>query len=63
VKKASPTGPRLVALSALGGMLFSYPLMSMENVPALIFGVPRLYAYLFGVWLAFVGLVALLVET
>jgi hypothetical protein len=63
VKRTKLTGARLVALSALGVMLFSYPLMSMENVPTLVFGVPRLYAYLLGVWLVFVGLIALLVES
>ncbi len=44
------TGRRLVGLFLLGLLLFNYPLISMFNRPALIWGVPALYLYLFSVW-------------
>jgi hypothetical protein len=36
--------------------------MAIFNSPKLIFGVPVLHAYLFGVWLAFIVLLALIVD-
>jgi len=53
---------RLLALFALGCLLFSYPLLSLFNIAGNVFGVPVLYAYLFGAWGALVALMALVVE-
>jgi hypothetical protein len=57
-----PSSARLIALGILGCLLLSYPLLSIFNVPRLVFGVPALYAYLFGVWILFVAALALIVE-
>jgi hypothetical protein len=53
---------RLVAAAALGGLLFGYPLLAVFDVPARVFGVPVLWAYLFLAWTAVVVLVALAVR-
>ncbi len=56
------TGQRLIALLALGALMFNYPLLALFNDANTWFGVPRLYAYLFGAWALFIGLLALIVE-
>ena len=53
---------RLVALFLLGWLLFSYPLLALFNGGGTVFGIPLLYAYLFGVWAALIGLMAAVVE-
>ncbi len=54
---------RLVALFALGILLFNYPLLSLFSVDVIVLGFPVLYLYLFGGWLTFVWLVARVVES
>lgn len=53
---------RLVALFALGVLLFSFPLLSLFNISGTVFGVPVLYAYLFAAWAALIVLMILVVE-
>ena len=53
---------RLVALFLLGCLLFSYPLLALFDGGGDVFGVPRLFAYLFGAWALLIVLVALVVE-
>ena len=53
---------RLVALFVLGCLLFSYPLLSLFNTGGTVFGIPLLYAYLFGVWVALIVGMILIVE-
>jgi acetyl-CoA synthetase len=53
---------RLIALFVFGCLLFNYPVLSLFNVPAEVFGVPLLYAYIFAAWALLVGLMALVVE-
>ncbi len=53
---------RLVALFALGCLLFSATLMVLFNRGGTVFGVPLLYAYLFGAWAALIALMALVIE-
>ena len=53
---------RLVALFMAGWVLFSYPLLSLFNVGGTVAGIPVLYAYLFGVWIALIALMILVVE-
>lgn len=53
---------RLVALFMLGCLLFSYPLLSLFNVSGTVAGIPVLYAYLFGAWIALIALMILVVE-
>ena len=53
---------RLVALFVLGCLLFSFPLLSLFNTGGTVFGIPVLYAYLFGVWIGFIALTILILE-
>ena len=53
---------RLVALFVLGCLLFSYPLMSLFNSGGTLWGIPLLYAYLFGAWAGLIALMVLVIE-
>ena len=55
----SKKNKRLVALFLLGCVLLNYPILSLVNLNILIFGLPLLYVYLFGVWCLLIGLTAL----
>lgn len=55
-------GQRLVALFLLGCLLFNYPLLNLFTHGGEVFGIPLLYAYVFGVWAALIGLMALVVQ-
>jgi hypothetical protein len=48
---------KVVALFVLGCMLFSYPVLTLFNVPVLLLGVPLLFVYIFLAWLVFIALV------
>jgi hypothetical protein len=56
-------GARFIALCMLGMVLFNFPLLALFNVPATVFGVPVLYAYIFVAWAALIGLMARLAES
>ncbi|OAI50163.1 hypothetical protein AYO46_02940 [Betaproteobacteria bacterium SCGC AG-212-J23] len=62
MQQSAVKGQRLIALFVLGCLLFNYPVLSLFNVPAVAFGVPVLYAYIFVAWALLVGLMALVVE-
>jgi hypothetical protein len=53
---------RLVALFVLGWLLFSFPLLALFNTGGTVFGIPMLYAWLFGVWAALIAAMVLVVE-
>jgi hypothetical protein len=53
---------RLIALFLLGWALFNFPLLSIFNRPATLFGIPILYVYLFASWALIIGLVAWIAE-
>jgi hypothetical protein len=53
---------RLVAVAILGCLLFNYPILALFNRPAMFFGIPVLYAWIFGAWLALIVLMARTVE-
>ena len=55
----SKINKRLVALFLLGCVLLNYPILSLVNLKILIFGLPLLYVYLFGVWGLLISLTAL----
>ncbi len=55
---AGERGSLVAALTGL--LLLSYPLVNLPNVPILVLGIPLLYLYLFGLWLAGVGVAWLL---
>jgi hypothetical protein len=60
--KSSRKGQQLVGLFLLGCLLFNYPMLALFNVPATVFGVPLLYAYLFTSWALLIVLAAVIVE-
>lgn len=49
---------RLTALFLAGCVAFGYPALAIFNVPATLLGLPALYVYVFGAWLALIVLVA-----
>ena len=53
---------RLVALAMLGCLLFNYPILALFNRPGTFFGVPVLYAWIFGAWTVLIVLMARAVE-
>jgi hypothetical protein len=53
---------RLAALFVLGCLLFSFPLLALFNTGGTVFGIPVLYAYLFGVWAGLIALMILVIE-
>lgn len=44
-----------VVATIAGVLLLSYPLVNVPNQPALAFGIPLLYLYLFTLWLVGIG--------
>ena len=52
------TAQRLVALFLFGCLLFNFPLLAVFNRDVDVFGIPLLYAYIFGAWLLLIALVA-----
>ncbi len=55
-------GQRLLAVFLLGVLLFNYPLLALFNRAAEAFGIPAVYAYVFGAWTLVIGLLALVIE-
>ena len=55
-------GQRLAALCLLGLALFSYPVLAVFNIHAMVAGIPLLYAYFFVAWGALIALIALVIE-
>jgi hypothetical protein len=55
-------GERLVGLFILGCMLFNFPLLALFSLEGTVFGLPVIYAYLFGAWASLIGLAAFVVE-
>jgi hypothetical protein len=62
MQRANRTREQLIALFVLGVVLLAPPLLIIFNQPTRVLGVPTLYVYLFAVWAALIGLVALAVE-
>jgi hypothetical protein len=54
---------KLIGLFLLGYLLFNHPLIFLFNHPALVWGIPLLYAYLFGVWALIIFLMALIARS
>lgn len=51
-------GEKLALLFVLGALLLNFPVLAIFNRHATVAGVPALYLYLFGVWIA--GIAAVL---
>ncbi|HSE95407.1 MAG TPA: hypothetical protein VLD61_05915 [Methylomirabilota bacterium] len=58
-----PVGPKLTLLFVVGALLLSFPILAIFNRPVLLGGIPVLYLYLFGVWIAGIAAVFLVVRT
>jgi hypothetical protein len=53
---------RLVAVAILGFLALNPPLLGLADGTARVLGIPGLYAYVFGVWVVFVGVVLLILR-
>lgn len=58
----SEQSQRLVALFALGALLFSVTLLALFDRGGTLAGVPLLYVYLFSAWGILIALMALVIE-
>ena len=54
---------RLIGLFLLGYLLLNHPLISLFNRPALVWGIPILYVYIFGAWASIIILAAWIIRT
>ena len=61
--KRGQKAARLVALCLLGWLLFNFPVLALFNRPGTVFGVPLLYAWIFGAWILLIALMAWAVES
>jgi len=52
---------RLVALVILGMVALNFPILSLFSREGVVFGIPLLFFYLFGFWLLFVLMIAMIV--
>jgi hypothetical protein len=55
-------GQRLIGLCLLGFVLFNYPILALFNLPATVFGIPVLYAWIFFAWAVLIAAMAWVVE-
>jgi hypothetical protein len=55
-------GQRLIGLCLLGFVLFNYPILALFNVPAFLFGIPVLYAWIFAAWAVLIAAMARVIE-
>ena len=58
MKESDSTRHRIIAVFLLGCLFFTYPLIALFNSGGTIFGVPVLYAYVFGAWAVLIALIA-----
>lgn len=56
-------GEKLALLLGLGVLLLNFPVLAIFNRPVMVAGVPLLYIYLFGVWLAGIAAVFVLARS
>jgi hypothetical protein len=54
---------KLVLLFLVGALLLSFPVLAIFNRPATVGGIPILYLYLFGVWVAGIATVMALARS
>jgi hypothetical protein len=62
MKRFNATGQRLTALFMAGCVLLNYPILSLFTGSGDVAGIPLLFAYVFGVWVLLVVLLALVIE-
>jgi hypothetical protein len=54
------SGSKLAILFVVGALVLNFPVLAIFNRSATVAGVPLLYLYLFGVWLAGIAAVYVL---
>ncbi|MCP4106813.1 MAG: hypothetical protein GY749_14960 [Desulfobacteraceae bacterium] len=54
---------RLVGMFLLGCILLNYPILSLFNIDIMLFGIPLLYVYIFGIWAALIGLIVFITQS
>jgi hypothetical protein len=59
MRSRSTAGERLAATFLLGVVLFNPPILKIFTVERFVFGVPVLFIYMFGAWMALLALLAL----
>ncbi len=62
MKPASESGAGLIVLAIGGGLALNYPLLSLFDRDASVFGIPLSFMYPFVVWALLIGGIAVLVE-
>ena len=62
MQRSTLTGQRLVAVFLIGCILFNYPVLSLFDRAAVLFGMPLVFAYLFIAWAGLIVLTAWVVE-
>jgi hypothetical protein len=60
--RAAERGKRLIALFLFGLATFNFPLLAVPDAGVTLFGLPPLFAYLFGVWTGLILLLAVIAE-
>jgi hypothetical protein len=63
MKSESVRSKRLIALFLLGYVLLNNPILSLFNLPRMVWGIPLLFFYIFGVWILLIVLIALILRT
>jgi hypothetical protein len=56
-------GAKLVFLFVLGAFVLNFPVLAIFNRSATLAGIPVLYLYLFGIWVACIAAVWVLART
>lgn len=54
---------RLIALFLFGYLMLNNPILSLFNRPLMVWGIPLLFGYIFGVWLFLIVLMMLIVRS
>jgi hypothetical protein len=55
-------GDRFLAIAVLGVVLLNYPLLSLFDRDGIVWGLPVLHLYVFGVWALLIALLAVVAE-
>ncbi|MBL0208061.1 MAG: hypothetical protein IPP84_08845 [Propionivibrio sp.] len=55
-------GERLIATFLGGCLLFNYPVLSLFDRGADLFGIPLIYAYIFAAWAGLIAIMAWFIE-
>ncbi len=54
---------RFIGLFLLGNFLYCYPVLTLFNVPAMVFGIPIFFLFFFSAWLGLIILVLVCAES